>query len=185
MAVPALTTPAAGHALSASEWEELYSAVRWALPTAAVSTTEESAATDAWRNHPELFAQVEANSTWEMTFKCFYHAGGTDDMACRFVLPTGTKLSFGAVARWAGDSGVNTAGYLETIARADSSSLTLHEISGTTLASTFTLYAEYSGTLVVAGTGGTMQLQFAKLGNATAEVARIRKHSALILRRIG
>lgn len=188
MAIPTLITPASGHALTGTEWDDLYSAVRYPLPRVGLATGPQSAATAAWRNHPELFVQVEAHTVWDFTFKCFYTAGSTDDMWCRFNFPTGVVgdlSSLGvSVTGLVASAGGPASGDVDSYGPSATGPLAATLGVGGTSSGVTPQFATYSGVLRIGSAGGLVQVQFAKITNSSAEVATIVAPSALILRRI-
>lgn len=131
----------------------------------------------------ELYGTVAPNCTYRFELHMFYVGNETGDINTRWTFPTGATLDQMTICGWPIDTGFNTGGtHADTefyALLAQTSPSTARPFAGSTTVVT----ALIVGTLVVGGTAGTLQLQWAQnVSNGTATT--VKAGSCLELRRV-
>lgn len=148
------------------------------LPITATKTANESVTSSTTlQNDDQLFAPVEANATYDVELRLFHDSDATvaGDIKVAWTGPAGATMNWGV-------HGANSAATSSTSALTNMQTRTIAEFAAFGGGDSSGTTALVGGTLTVAGTAGTLQLQWAQ-ETSNAVATNVRAGSRLQLRR--
>lgn len=169
MAVPTWTV---GEVLAASDVNA------WFVPRAAYKTTAQHSTTTTLANDTQLALPVDAGAVYDWKLYLFYDGGtlGSGDLAFNFTFPSGLTGAFQILGyNGAGSDLERLGGVLPFGSNAIVGTEGLGNLRSATVA----------GSVAVASTAGTLQLQWARSSNASGADTIVHVGSYMTLRRIG